>query len=204
MVSLVIWTVSMGLALASLIVTAAVDAHGLHAAIASLVALALVGMAVRENQRVIATDTDVKDLAISNTRYMGAIWAFSAVTICATYSNVLHWSSWQVFVLGLSGIAVLCLCSANLMSADAGASDARPSLRLARLMSIVQLAGAGLSLAAFWHSGKIFNQGADWAANNVLLFTALSIAILSIIALRSYADFLDEGDFGQPRSVAAA
>lgn len=186
----------MGTAVATLVLTAAAGAHGLHAAASSLVALGIVGMAVRENQQPITCDADARALAAANTRTMGMIWAYTAAAIYTTYQHVLEWSSWPAMVLGVGGLAVLCLAASNLFNAEPGETDARPLVRLARLMATVQLAGAAISLAAFWHTGKIFGNGPDWAANNILLFAALSIAILSIVALRSYAQYFEARDGG--------
>lgn len=197
MVSVFIWIVTMAIAISTLALAAAAEAHGLHVAVTSLISLCLVVIATNENQRPIESASDAFAVVNSNTRFMGAIWAFSAGAIAVTYGSILQWAPWQLYVLGLSGIAVLCLCSANLMANDRASADLYSSIRMARLLSIVQLVAAAAAIASFWWSGRIFAGGGDWAANNILLFTALSIAVLSIISLRSYAAFLAPIDLPQ-------
>ena len=194
MTSLVIWMAAFALGLSLLILTAAAKLFGIHALLTASITFAIVIMAVRENQKAIAGEMDIRKLASLNTRYAATIWAFATVAIVMMFGSVLKPGAWPFYALSCAGAAILCLSVANLIeSGDRNRVQTERVLRLARLFCISQLVISTIAIAALWFSGKLVVRGEAWAADQIVLFAAIAIGIISVIAMRSYGEAIIKG-----------
>ena len=108
--TMVVWILAVAIAISVHAIAAAMPSVELHALISAMISLVIAVLAVRENERALASENDIFDLAAANARFMAVVWSWAAVTITLTYASVLHWANWWHYAMPISGAAVLCLC----------------------------------------------------------------------------------------------
>ena len=120
-----------------------------------------------------------------NARLMGTTYVWGAIALMAIYSlTQLRWQHGWQYALGMACLGVVSFVFAVLLEKK----DARqlPALlNVAKLLTIIQAAGATLGLVYLIGSGKMASLRPDWAANHIFLFGGLAIAFLSDFSLRS-------------------
>lgn len=188
MAQMLIWLISIAVGVSLLIVTAAAPYYGLHTLICALISFIIAVLAVRENERRIDDRGKILDLAATNARAMGSIWAWGVAVLVGTYgTGVLTWGEWWHFALAFGAAGILCLVFANLLlRAKTDELSAERILRLSRLLALVQLIGMVVVMIGLLVDGKMDFEERDWAGNNVFFFGAASLAVISFVSLRSY------------------
>jgi positive regulator of sigma E activity len=140
-------------------------------------------------------------------RYMGMIWAWAAMTMLAIYQFLLEWPLWLgAFILLLCG-ALSLLFVAKVLDRDA--MDMNDDPRILRLVTGITRAQFGLTciaLGGLLATGKLsvsaYGVGPAWAAVNILIATALALAIMSGY-LMTFAEqsAMDASAGQQPRAL---
>lgn len=163
---------------------------------ATLFCSCLVGLAIATNAKFIATnpdgphdDTTAVPFLRHNTRLLAIAYAWGGFAMQVLYTTPLTTLKWQH---GWQYAAVMALMAAGALLFARLLEHERPQLQRVLLAAAVPLtighalmaAGGLVYLAA---SGKLLLRGSDWAANQVFLFGALTVMILSAVTLRTHA-----------------
>jgi hypothetical protein len=186
--SLLIWAAGLALSVVAMVTAAGAKMPVLHMVIAALVGLAIASLAVRENRALVAASANKTVLAGSTARYMGLVWTWGAVGLLVTYLAVLRWHEWWHFFLAFAAVAAICLGMAATLARDSktGRQD-EAMLKVARVLTMVQLAGMVITMLGLLVDGKMTRfldpRHGDWAANNIFFFGALALAAISLNAL---------------------
>ncbi len=192
MASHAIWMVTLTICLAAIILSAAAGLPTVHTFVAALIGLAIAGMGIADNWSQRKNDASENQIAASTARHMGLVWIWGCLSLFATYYFILSWKEWLVFTLAFAAVGVLCLLFAAALDRDEAQGRTDPTIqKLAKYLSIGQLIGmviamVGLIVDGKWPVTVESNPGwADWAANNIFFFGAMSIALLTANALYS-------------------
>lgn len=208
--TMVVWILTLAVAMSVQAITAAMPSIWLHTLISAMISLVIAVLAVRENEKPVASDTEAFALAATNAHYLGIVWSWAAVTIALTYGLVLQWPQWWQFVVPFGAAAILCLCFANLMTKGAENTTPERALKISRFLAIVQMVGALAAIVGLILGGKLpFLSGTpsaqaprEWAAHDVFFFGAMALSVIGFVALRSYNRALGSV-LGAPAAVAS-
>jgi hypothetical protein len=184
MLAAIIWTLAIGFSVGALLVTAAADMQSTHLTLSTLVASSIAACGIRDvfiSAEQVSTHTGRAAIV---TRYMGVLWAWSALVTVVTYGLVLVWDAWYMtFVLLVSG-AGLCLFVNAILRREAKTVDG--DVRLVGIVNIVarvQFVLACLAIGALIASGRmhtnILGSPGAWAGLNICLSTAAGFAVLN-------------------------
>ena len=188
MSSELIWMLILAIGLSVMIVSAGASVPVAFMAMTALVSLTFALLAVRENKSQSAAGSSVNIIAASTARYMGLVWVWGALGLLVTYMFVLpEWKDWWQFFLAFTAAGVLCLFFAATHARDATAGrEDQTMLKLGRALAAGQLAGTLITMAGLFLDPKkhfLNVSKPEWAANNIFLFGALALAIISANAL---------------------
>jgi hypothetical protein len=192
MLSLAGWLFALSAAVCATILAAAAYQPTLHAAATGLVGLVIAILAILDHQRLRESGAPTSAVASSTARYLGLVWAWGAVALFIIYTIIVErrWPEWWQFFLGLAFAAIASLAFANLLDRDRASGRADAALvKTGRILVQVQLVGMAAGLISLFVDGK-FPRGishADWAGCNIFFFGAMTIAIISLDALRAPA-----------------
>lgn len=156
---------------------------------AAAVAFTYALFAIREHNALCAATAPESQIGGSTARGLALIWAWGAVGIFFTYAVVLphSWPEWWHFVLGFSLAAGASLVFAAMLDRDAQSGRTDASLmKIGRALVVLQLVGVIAGIVSMVADGKYPRAAthADWAACNIFFSGALSVAAISINALR--------------------
>lgn len=135
-----------------------------------------------------ATTLEPIHAARRNARLTGLTYAWSALGMLGLYTTPLTGLRWQH---GWQYAAAFGLLSAGALaythlSGSRNAATRQRLLRLAGPLSAAQATLAATGLAFLVMSGTLQSKRPDWAANIIFLYAALTIMILSAVALRTH------------------
>ena len=155
--------------------------------IAAVMGVGFAVMAMRQSHGRRVAGAAPSDVGRINARYMGTIWAWGALMLLTTYgTGILVWKEWWHFFIAFTLAGGLCLLFAATLEHHIN------MLRWARYFTMSQLAGMILIVVGLLIDGKMVRflnpRHADWAANNVFFFGALSLAAISAYALKNNKD----------------
>ncbi len=171
----------------ALLLTARAGAPTLHLAAAGVASLACAAMAIRERDARLSRRESRSAVEASTAEYMGLLWIWGSLGLFATYVFVLSWREWWQFVIAFAVAGALCLGFSRALERDAGRGrDDETMLKLGRYLGIAQLAGMTvtvLGLAIDPDKEFLALKRPDWAANNIFLAGALSLAAITAHAL---------------------
>jgi hypothetical protein len=186
--SLIIWMAGLAVGVGAMVLAAGAKMPGAHMAMAATIGILIAMLAVRENRALLAASASKTTLAESTARYMGLVWTWGALGLLVTYVAVLRWHEWWHFFLAFAAVAVVCLALAATLARDgkAGRQD-EAMLKVARALTMVQLAGMVVTMLGLIIDGKMTRfldpRHGDWAANNFFFFGAMALAAISLNAL---------------------
>jgi hypothetical protein len=183
MLAPIIWILSMGFSIGTMLVTAAAELHGLHLMFATLITSGIAACCIRDVATASADNTSVTGRASIVTRYMSVLWAWSAVAVLAIYDLVLQWDGWYVAFLFLAISAAVFSFVSSILRREAETPDGD-----ARLVSLVNVAARvqfvlaclalGALLAGSTYSDQLGNPTA-WAGVNLCISSATAFAVLT-------------------------
>ena len=190
MASMIIWVLGIGLSVAILVVTAAMQQFYVHTAIAAVVGI-LFAIASHTEARAAAALPAGNEGAIgASLRHMGFVWAWGALGLLATYApGVLTWREWLSFFAAFAVLGVLTLVLSAALRKDAASGITDPMLiKVARGFSIFILVAMVITMVGLLIDGKMWRfftvpgqkpGSQDWGANNFFFFGALALALIS-------------------------
>lgn len=166
------------------------------AALGAVFALAVVATSWRINLRHWAatspahgiTSLEPLHAARRNARLTGIFYAWSALGMLGLYTTPFTGLKWQhgwQYATAFALLSVFALAYTHL----SGSRDAATRERLQKLagpLAAMQATIAAAGLAFLVMSGTLQSKRADWAANIIFLYAALTIMILSAVALRTH------------------
>ena len=123
-----------------------------------------------------------------NARLTGLAYAWSALGMQGLYTTPLTGLRWQhgwQYAAAFGLLSVFALAYTH-FSGNRNAEMRRRLQKLAGPLAAVQATIAAAGLAFLVMSGKLQSARADWAANIIFLYAALTIMVLSAIALRTH------------------
>jgi hypothetical protein len=184
MLAPIIWTLAIGFGIGAMVITAAADMHSLHMTLATLISSSIAACGIRDVYASSEQASSVTGRAAIVTRFMGVLWAWSALVTVVTYGLVLNWDSWYVaFILLISG-AGLCLFVSSILQREANTADG--DVRLVGIVNIVaraQFVLACLALGALMAGAKLpvqsLGEPGAWAGLNLFISTAMGFAVLN-------------------------
>jgi hypothetical protein len=192
MSSLAGWILALAVAVAATILGAVPEANQphLHMVVTGLVGLVLAILAIRAHQRLIEGGASPSAIARSTACHLGLVWAWAGLALAGTYLLIIEarWPEWWQFVIGFAFAAAASLAFAKLL--DRGAApgqDDDPMVGFGRRLVQVQLIGMVAGIVSLFVDNK-FPRGIahpDWAGSNIFFFGALTIAAISLDALRA-------------------
>jgi hypothetical protein len=179
-----LWVFGTAFAVAIMIVTVAMGYHAGQFALSLIVTMFIAVSAMRHFSVFRAAGTHPSLQAAVIIRYMGMVWAWGAVGLIAIYQFLLTWDAWLAsFVLLLTGALAL-LFVGKILDRDALENNDDPRvLELVRLVAKGQFVLTCIALGGLLAYGKFsaaaFAGDDAWAAMNILLTTALGLALMS-------------------------
>lgn len=184
MLAPIIWILAIGFGIGAMVVTAAADMQSLHMTLATLIGSSIAACGIRDVYMSSEESNSVTARAAIVTRFMGVLWAWSALVTVVTYGLVLHWDSWYIaFILLMSGSG-LCLFVSSILQREAATEDG--DARLVGIVNIVaraQFVLACLALGALMAGGRSpvqsFGEPGAWAGLNLFISTAMGFAVLN-------------------------
>lgn len=192
---MIFWTLTIGISVSLLVITAAAKASMPHMAyahmlIAAAVSITFALVAIREMRSMSEGAASEAALGAATARFSGVVWTWGALGLLATYSvGIMYWNEWWHFFLAFAAAAVLSLGFARMLQrdADAGKQD-EAILKLSRYAGILQLVGMIIVVLGLLIDGKMVRflvpRHTDWAGNNIFFFGALALAAISAYSLR--------------------
>ncbi len=183
MVSMIIWICGLACGIAAVCFTAALEAQVAHLVATAVISFGVVAMAVNDDRAAETAGTTGFARAAAAMRYVGVLWAWSAISAYAVYAFLLDWVYWQPVVVAMLVACGLCIFTAIVLDRDAAADvpDAR-SLRLADAMIDGQF-GLGALLLGACIAGRLSETGLGgpdrWVALNLMLSTAAALLTFS-------------------------
>ncbi len=187
MSSSITWIIILTVSLVAILLSAGAGMPTLHLAAAGLVSLACAVLAIRETDALVRRGESRSTVEAATARYMGLVWIWGALGLFVTYFFILSWREWWQFVIAFAVAGALCLGFAKALERDAGLGrDDETMLKLGRYLGIAQLVGmiaTVLGLAIDPDKEFLAVKRPDWAANNIFLTGALSLAAITAHAL---------------------
>ncbi len=185
MMSFWLWIVALGAGTAA-VSWAAQWGQETHMAVTAAVCLVFTVLAIFERWRRVSAGGCEAAVASTTSGGMALVWAWAGLSMLFTYQLVLSWHEWWQYVLAGVGVAALCLAFASMMAKDAAAGRTDETLlKIARYLTIGQLAGMVIAMAGMVIDNKMPRNPAepDWAANAIFFFGAAALALISAYAL---------------------
>lgn len=158
----------------------------MHMAVTAAVCLVFTVLAIFERWRRVSAGGGEAAVASTTSGGMALVWAWAGLSMLFTYQLVLSWHEWWQYVLAGVGVAALCLAFASMMAKDAAAGRTDETLlKIARYLTIGQLAGMVIAMAGMVIDNKMPRNPTepDWAANAIFFFGAAALALISAYAL---------------------
>jgi hypothetical protein len=196
-IAMVAWMLAIGLSVAALVITAAarpgnVEMAYAHLAIAGGTNIFFALTAIRELGASALAGDGRRVLAAKSARYMGLVWTWAALVIFVTYgTGVLNWKEWPAHLVGMVGVAGVCLAIARVLDKPGAKGDSDNDellLTLVRYLAIAQLVGMVALMIGFMIDGQmkrfLVERFTDWPAKNVMFFGAMALAAISGAALK--------------------
>ena len=184
MLAPILWILAIGFGIGAMVVTAAADLHSLHLTLSTLISSAIAACGIRDVYTSAEDADSVTGRAAIVTRFMGVLWAWSALVTVVTYGLVLRWDSWYVAFILLSSGSGLCLFVSSILKREAATEDG--DARLVGIVNIVaraQFVLACLALGALMAGGKSpvqsLGEPGAWAGLNLFISTAMGFAVLN-------------------------
>lgn len=202
MISMVIWVISLAGSIAAICLAVAMDAQTSHLGATALVSFGIVAAAVSDHRASDVAGGSEKALAANGARYLGVLWAWSAISANVAYAFLLDWPYWMPVVVCMFLACGVCFFMAWIMDREAASDAPDPlGLNLAELLPMSQLALGGLmlgALIALRRQPELSMGGANrWVAFNLIICTAAALLTLSGYLLTCRRAAIAEGDAGQ-------
>jgi hypothetical protein len=187
MVAMVIWIVAIGISLGMMLMTAAADMNAMHLMLATLITSCIAACGVRDVFKSEEDNGCATGRAAILTRYIGVMWAWSAVAILITYDLVLQWDGWYAAFLFLSIGSAGSLFISSILRREAKTSEGDVRLvGLVNVMARAQFVIACLVLGMLFAGGNFADQlgsASAWASINICISTAMGFAVLNGCAI---------------------
>lgn len=205
MVQMAIWVFGTTFALALMVMSVAIDHRWAQFALSIVVAMAMCVSAIRHFSiyRAASTHPGIQSAVVA--RYMGLLWAWASVALVLLYVCLLDIGILVAGTLVMTfGAALVLLLVAKILDRDAIDGDVDPStMTLVRLIARLQFVSTCIAVGGLVAFGKLSvgtaSTGLDWAAVNILLTTAIALAILSAF----YLAFVDADLAAHPATPAS-
>ena len=182
MLSMIIWVLALTGSIATVCLAVAFDAERAHLAATALVTLGIVAAAVNEHRSAEMAGASQYALAALASRYMGLLWAWSAVATYVVFAFIVDWPHWMATVVAMIVGCGLCLFVAAIL--DREEANTRPDRRVPVVVDVMAKAQFALGavllgvLLAVRRSAELGGQH-KWVALNLVLGTAAGLLTLT-------------------------
>jgi len=189
MAAVLMWLATIGAGLLLVVVTAALKKLALHAFVCALISVNFVILGLREHERSPTTPAQKLELLTVSMRYTACNWLWMSLALIAMHLRGFNLTGPLAFAFGalLAALAVFAMAHRIQQTAARRPTRTARLLSLAGLTASTQLIGAlGTVFVMIWFN---IGQGAryDWASLNVIVFSALAVAIINGRALVTLA-----------------
>ncbi len=181
MISMMIWVFGLASSIAAVCISVALGSVTAHLTITAIISFGIVAAAVNEHRAAELAGASIYSLAATAARYMGLLWAWSALSAFVVYALLLDWPYWMPVVVAMFVGCGLCLFVALVL--DREATAAQPDTWATLLVSVMAngqfavsavLLGTTISMS---RSSDIGLGAHRWVALNLML--CCSAALLS-------------------------
>ena len=122
--------------------------------------------------------------ASANARFMGFAYAWGSLSIASMYYLTdLYWYHAYQYTLYLAVPAAISILFARTLSSSKGSGYSEGNLSLSKYITVVQAIAMLGIIFYLLSSGKLGVIRKDWAADNVFFWGAVTLLVLSILAL---------------------
>ena len=181
MLSMMIWVFALAGSIAAVCISVAMDSHGAHLTATAIIGFGIVAAAVNEHRAAEVAGASIYSLAATASRYMGLLWAWSALSAFVVYALLLEWPYWMPMVVAMFVGCGVCLFVALILDREAVAE--KPDAWANTLVSVMGkgqfavsaiLLGTAISMS---RASDVVLGTHRWVALNLILCT--SAALLS-------------------------
>ena len=184
MISMLIWLFGIAGSVSVVSLAVAFDAQSLHLAATAVVSLAIVATAVNDHRAAQMAGSSKFHLAAIASRYMGILWAWSALSAYVVYGFLLTWVLWLDAVVAMSVLCIAFLFVAMMLDREAlaEAPDAAANTLVGNLAKAQFGIGAvlfGAMVALRSHPALFIGGPQQWVALNLFLCSAAALMTLT-------------------------
>ena len=112
------------------------------------------------------------------------VYAWGSAAMFGVYSLTgLVWRHWWQYGAGLALFSAATLVCAQLLASGRGPLSTATSTGILMLLTALQAAGMSAAVIYIVATGKLLSQRPDWAANEIFVVGALTLALLSFLSL---------------------
>lgn len=184
MLSMIIWLFAIAGSVSVVSLAVAFNAQTVHLVATALVSLAIVATAVNEHRTAEMDGGSKFHLAAIASRYIGILWAWSAVTGYIVYGFLLSWPLWLGAVIAMSVLCVAFLFVGIVL--DREALSATPDRAANALVGHLAKAQFGIGAVLFGamvalrsHPALEIGGPQQWVALNLFLCSAAALMTLT-------------------------
>jgi hypothetical protein len=183
MISTVIWICGLAFGIAAVCLAAALELQTGHLVATALVSFGIVAMAVNDDRGAETAGASSFARAAAASRYMGILWAWSAISAYVVYAFLLDWVFWQPAVVAMFVACGLCFFLGMILDRDGAAETPdQTSVKLADVVLKGQF-GVGALLLGVLIAARLSDAGIGgpdrWVALNLMLCTAAALLTVS-------------------------
>ena len=157
--SIVLWVAALAIGTAATVYGAAADAPPMHMALTAASALGLVGLALVERRRLLASGASEEVLSAATAIAMAVVWAWAALSLLVTYVFISTWGEWWQYVLGAGAVALICFFFSATLARDAAAGREDAVRRKAFALMAASEAAPKKKIALAAQSGLAGSRG---------------------------------------------
>lgn len=184
MSSTIVSVASITMAAIAMVLTAAAEHRALHLAIAAIVTVVMIALCARDFRAAVERGDGEAVQAAVVARYMGILWAWSAICLALTYVLILVWSSWGGAFILSSLASGLYIFLARILEREGGERWLGPASLLNCAAFVLSTIVLGAIPVLVGYAGLASAPG-DWAAINLMNTTMGGVAFVSGLSLAS-------------------
>ena len=184
MLSMIIWVFAITGSLSVVSLAVAFNAQMLHLVATAVVSLSIMAMAISEHRSADLAGQSESHLAAVASRYIGILWAWSAVSAYVVYGFLLAWPLWLGAVIGMSLLSVVFLFVAFILDREALSSGPDASISallhlLTKAQFVIGTVLFGTMVALRSHPALTLGGAEAWVAVNLFLCSAAALMTLT-------------------------
>ena len=187
MISMMIWVAALAGSIAAVCLTVALNAEVAHLVSTALISFGIIAAGINDHRTHEMVGASPANLAAIATRYMGMLWAWSAISAYVVYTFLLEWPYCAPFVLSMFLACGLCLFLAWILDREAKSQlRATSGTFLVAMLAKSQFALGGLLLGI----AIALSRQPDPTVGGTHRWVALNLVVCTAAALLTFTGYL--------------